>query len=51
MKSFNLNPSLRYMVLRYNCYFLCVTNRVRGPVDNILCCDADYIYGFESFIC
>src|SRR5574344_187265 len=44
MKNFNLNPNLHYMVLGYNCYFLCVANRVRGPVDNIFCCDADYIY-------
>ena len=44
MENFNLNPNLHYMVLGYNCYFLCVTNRVRGPVDNIHCCNVDYIY-------
>lgn len=44
MNNFNLNPNLHYMVLGYNCYFLCVANRVRGPVDNIACYDADYIY-------
>lgn len=44
MNNFNLNPNLHYMVLGYNCYFLCVANRVRGPVDNISCFDADYIY-------
>ena len=44
MNNFNLNSNLHYMVLGYNCYFICVTSRIRGPVDNILCCDADYIY-------
>ena len=44
MNNFNLNPNLHYMVLGYNCYFLCVANRVRGPVDNISCLGADYIY-------
>ena len=44
MENFNLNPNLHYMVLGYNCYFLCVTNRVRGPVDNISCYSTDYIY-------
>ncbi len=44
MNNFNLNPNLHYMVLGYNCYFLCVANRVRGPVDNISCHSTDYIY-------
>lgn len=44
MENFNLNPNLHYMALGYNCYFLCVTNRVRGPVDNISCYGTDYIY-------
>lgn len=44
MENFNLNPNLHYMVLGYNCYFLCVANRVRGPVDNISCYGVDYIY-------
>ena len=44
MENFNLNPNLHYMVLGYNCYFIHVVSRVRGPVDNLFCCDADYIY-------
>lgn len=40
----NLNPNLHYMVLGYNCYFTYVASRVRGPVDNLFCFDADYIY-------
>ena len=44
MNNFNLNPNLHYMVLGYNCYFAYVVSRVRGPVDNLFCCDADYIY-------
>ena len=44
MNNFNLNPNLHYMVLGYNCYFLCVANRVRGLVDNISCYGTDYIY-------
>lgn len=44
MNNFNLSPNLHYMVLGYNCYFVYVVSRVRGPVDNLFCCDADYIY-------
>ena len=32
------------MVLGYNCYFTYVASRVRGPVDNLFCFDAGYIY-------
>lgn len=32
------------MVLGYNCYFAYVVSRVRGPVDNLFCCDTDDIY-------
>lgn len=44
MENFNLSPNLHYMVLGYNCYFLCVADRVRGPVDDISCYGTDYIY-------
>ena len=32
------------MVWGYNCYFTYVASRVRGPVDNLFCFDAGYIY-------
>ena len=32
------------MVLGYNCYFAYVVSRVRGPVDNLFCCDTDDIF-------
>ena len=44
MENFNLSLNLHYMVLGHNCYFIGVSSRVRGPVDNIFCCDANYIY-------
>ena len=43
-KNFNLNPNLNYMSLGYNGFFNCVASRIRGPIDNIFCDGADYIY-------
>ena len=51
-KNFNLNPNLNYMALGYNHFFNCVASRVRGPVDNLFCDGADYIYRLcdESYL-
>lgn len=51
-KNFNLNPNLNYMALGYNHFFNCVASRVRGPVDNLFCKDACYIYKLcdESYL-
>ena len=51
-KNFNLNPNLNYMALGYNCFFNCVASRIRGPVDNLFCKDAWYIYKLcdESYL-
>lgn len=51
-KNFNLNPNLNYMSLGYNGFFNCVASRIRGPIDNIFCDGADYIYRLcdESYL-
>lgn len=51
-KNFNLNPNLNYMFLGYNGFFNCVASRIRGPIDNIFCDGADYIYRLcdESYL-
>ena len=51
-KNFNLNPNLNYMSLGYNGFFNCVASRIRGPIDNVFCDGADYIYRLcdESYL-
>lgn len=51
-KNFNLSPNLNYMSLGYNGFFNCVASRIRGPIDNIFCDGADYIYRLcdESYL-
>ena len=40
------------MSLGYNGFFNCVASRIRGPIDNIFCDGADYIYRLcdESYL-
>ena len=37
MEDFKLLPNKKLMVIGYNCYFLSLDERIRGPVDNIAC--------------